>query len=122
MTELELPTDALPILSDGGGRLPHSLPVGGLPFLLRPGFAGCDGDAFEVVNPNVAPRDTAVSRGPDGDGQAARLVGPVPQASCELSLQPARLHARREPRCWRRASGSAVLGGCLVTARKQTES
>ena len=61
MTELELPTDALPILSDGGGRLPHSLPVGDLPFLLRPGFAGCDGDAFEVVNPNVAPRDNAVS-------------------------------------------------------------
>jgi hypothetical protein len=93
MAELELSTDALPILIDGGGRLPHSLPVGGLPFLVRPGLAGGDGHAFEAVNPNVTLRDDAIRHGLDGGSQVARLVGLVLQARCELHLRPTRLSA-----------------------------
>jgi hypothetical protein len=118
----ELPTDALPILIDGCGRLPQSLLVGGLPFLRRPGFAGSDGHAFEAVNLNVTLRDEAIRHGLDGSAHVARLVGLLPQACRELDLRPARLGAWLEPGSWRRAFLGAVLGGRLVTARKQTES
>jgi hypothetical protein len=69
MAEPKLPTDALPILIDGRGRLPQSLLVGGLSFLRRPGFAGSDGHTFEVVNPNVTLRDEAALSGCAHSGQ-----------------------------------------------------
>jgi hypothetical protein len=116
-----LPTDAPPILGDGGDCLTHNFLVGSLPVLPRPGFSGGDGHAFKVVDLNLTTRDEAIRRGFGRDGQVARLVGLVPQARRELHLRPAGLGALLGPRSWCRASLSAVLSGCLVTGRRQTE-